>query len=260
MLRQGTTVSRYMSPSVRAVYPTDSLELARKRFVEWKISALAVVEEVDDSIRLCGVITKSDLIRVGKYNGDSKSSDQLDLPDANVASTMSQNVVTVHESDLVVTAARHMVDNHIHRVFVEGDSGIAGVLSTRDVMRAIADHGIEDPISEYMTENVVAMHVATPVGDAIRALEEKGISAVVVLDKGWPCGIFTQEDALMAKKWRGEKLSDVMSPGILVLPETTGINRAASNAAAVDVRSVIVSRQNLMIGVLGGLDFCRAVI
>ncbi len=254
------TVSNYMSPSVRAVYPSDTLEHARDQLIEWKVSALAVVEDFQESIRLCGVITRSDLIRVGESSSEKFSADRLVMPDTNVASIMSQDVVCAHESDLVTTAAQLMVDNAIHRVFVEGSAGIAGVLSTRDVMRAVADRGIEHHISEYMSSPVIAMHTATPIGDAIRELDAEEISTIVVLEKGWPCGVFTQEDALIAKKWKGEKLSDVMSPKILVLPEITALNRAASNAAALDVRSIIVNRDNLMIGVLTGLDFCRAIL
>lgn len=253
-------VSDYMSPSVRAVYPSDTLELARNRLIEWNISALAVVEEFQSSIRLCGVITRTDLIRVGKPSGETYSPNRLVMPDANVASVMSQNVVCLHEADNVTTAAQLMVKHAIHRVFVEGSAGIAGVLSTRDVMRAVADRGIAHPIAEYMSSPVIAMHTATPIVDAIQELDNEEISTIVVLENGWPCGVFTQEDALVAKKWKGEKLSDAMSPAILVLPEFTALNRAASNAASLEVRSIIVSRNNLMVGVLTGLDFCRAVL
>ena len=50
-----------------------------------------------------------------------------------------------------------------------------------------------------------------------------------------------------------------MNPAILVLPETTSLYRAAANASSVDVRRVLVSRANRVVGILTGLDFVFAL-
>ena len=55
-------VELYMKSPVQSVSGADTLETARKRLEELRISSLAVV---DDAERLTGVISMTDLIRVG---------------------------------------------------------------------------------------------------------------------------------------------------------------------------------------------------
>lgn len=261
MTLPSATVSTYMSTSVRAVFPSDTLELARERLLEWEISALAVLDEYEGALRLCGVLSRTNLVRVGEsHGGPALSVDHLSLPAATVASAMTESVVCVREGDSLETAARLMTKHRYHRLFVERDSGVVGVLSTRDLMRAVADKEIEEPLSKYMSAPVVALPSETPIADAVEAFSREDVSTIVVLGESWPCGVFTKQDALRAKAAAGSTLSDVMNPDILVVPETTTLHRVAAKAATTDVRCVIVSRDQLMVGVLSGLDFCRALI
>ncbi len=248
-------VRDYMSASVRAVFPCDRLDVARDRLLEWDISALAVIED-DGALRLRGVISRTDLVRVAESTeGRDISDGQLRLPDRTVETAMTEDVICVHEGDSLVTAANLMTKHRVHRVFVEGSNGVVGVLSTRDVMRAASDLELEVKVSNYMSSPVVALHAKAPVSDAIEAFDKEGISTVIVLEKGWPCGVFTKHDALRA---RGEVLSEVMDAEILVVPESTALHRAASKAASANVRCIIVSRASLMVGVMSCLDVCRA--
>ena len=69
-------------------------------------------------------------------------------------------------------AAAAMVARRIHRVYVVDGERVTGVVSTRDLMDAIANVRSDVPISELATVPVHTVDVATPVGDAIARLGE----------------------------------------------------------------------------------------
>jgi len=247
-----------MTPNVRAVLPDATLEEARIRLDEWRISCLAVVEEVDDQYQLQGVVTLTDLVRAGTLRSRPDRSAELLLPNAPVTSIMTPDVIRVSGTDTLATAARTMVERDVHRVFVEDRQAVQGVLSTRDVMRVLARDGVSAPIGNYMTTPVRAVHAKTTISAAMRIMEEERISGIVVLERGWPCGVFTHREILCSRHMPHDTLvGSVTNPAILVLPEGTPVHRAAANAASVEVRRVIVSRQKAMVGIMSGLDFCR---
>ena len=54
---------------------------------------------------------------------------------------MSEDVVSVSPEDSVRVACKRMRDGRVHRVLVLEDGKLAGILSSFDVVRWIADHG-----------------------------------------------------------------------------------------------------------------------
>ncbi|KOF22403.1 inosine-5-monophosphate dehydrogenase [Ensifer adhaerens] len=69
-----------------------------------------------------------------------------------------RNVVTVGPRMTVQQAAVLLRDNHIGAVIIiDGDDQIAGILTERDIVAAIAKHGaacLEKPVSAVMWQNV----------------------------------------------------------------------------------------------------------
>lgn len=257
----GAAVEPFMTPTVRAVYPDATLEEARQRLEEWRISCLAVVEETGDEMEMRGVISLGDLLRAGTMSSRPDRSARLVLPEATVESMMTRDIVRVDVSDSVATAARVMVDNHIHRVFVEEAGAVVGVFSTRDVMKVLASNGVVSTIAEYMSSPVHALHVDATIADGIDMLERHDISGVIVIERGWPCGVFTPHEVLRSRHLPVDTtIGDATNPAILVLPQRTPVHRAAANAGSVDVRRIIVSDEQRMVGVMSGLDFCRVVV
>ena len=128
-------------------------------FVEEEIHGAPVV---DDSQIVCGVITTLDLLRVTREElepGSSATASEyfradlpfpvaswMHLPDdiqdhlATVVArdAMSKEIVTVDPETVIDDVARTMLSHRIHRVLVSGASGIEGVLTTFDLLRAIA--------------------------------------------------------------------------------------------------------------------------
>lgn len=251
-------VGLYLSRPVKSVLPGDNLERARELLAAFGISALAVTDEAEQE--LLGVVTRTDLLRVGRSSaGERKSATLLSLPDIPVEDVMQKNVLTVHAESSVREAARLMVEHHVHRLFVTEDRKLSGVLSTKDVMVAISDERLTHPISELMTQSVLTVEYDDPASLAAEKLEQAHVSGLVVVEDEWPIGVFTQEEALESRDMPTDTpVEEVLSPAMLCLNAKTPIHRAAAHAAAMDVRRIIAVQDKKLVGILTGIDLCRA--
>ncbi len=86
-------VELYMSAPVLTVNDSDTLAQADEQLRNHRISSLAVV---DGSRRPVGVLSRTDLIRIGRVQaGRRPKSASLVLPDKTVAEVMTAGVATV---------------------------------------------------------------------------------------------------------------------------------------------------------------------
>lgn len=247
----------YMTTPVHTIAPDQDLRAAQTLLSGLEISSLAVVEPTTQ--KLVGVISLTDLIRVGRRQAGSRAkSALLTLPDAEVAHSMTETVVSVTPKESIGSAAKKMVKGHVHRVYVEDDGKLVGVLSTRDVMLAIRDKRVAQPIADWMSSPPFTVRASEPVSLATERLEKAGVSGLIVLDQEWPVGLFTQREALASRDAnRNTPVEEVMDCAMLALESTTSMHRAAAQASALRVRRVIAVNHRRVEGILTGLDFAR---
>jgi CBS domain-containing protein len=255
-------VEHFMTQPVHTVTAADNLETVQALFSGLGISSLPVVESLEKPQALVGVISMTDLIRIGRRQAGTRSKAALlTLPELPVAKRMSAEVVTVTPKDSISHAASKMVRGHFHRVYVVEDESLIGVLSTRDVMLAIRDKQVNVPISDWMTSPVFTVRAQEPISLATDRLAKAHVSGLVVLDDDWPVGLFTQREALESKDLpRDTPVDQAISSAMLILDAQTSIHRAAAQAAALQVRRVIVVDSNTVVGILSGIDFARAAM
>ena len=215
-----------------------------------------------DGDRLVGMISLTDLLHVGiREAGSATGAHALTFPARTVAEEMTRNVETITPETRLADAAGMMRTKGIHRLFVTSDDTLAGVLSTTDLMRAIAEKRMNSPVGDYMSSPVFTIRDREPLGEALVRLDRGHASGLVVVEEGWPVGIFSKVEALDARdQTRSMAVSDVMSPKILVLPPTTSLHRAAAQATALGARRVVIHDGSETLGILSGLDFARAVM
>jgi CBS domain-containing protein len=91
--------------------------------------------------------------------------------------------VTVVKSESLENAAKLLSDEEIGALIVFEPHGPVGVLSERDVVRAIGDGCdlSETEVCEYMTDSPVVTEEDADVGDALAKMNESGIRHVVVV-------------------------------------------------------------------------------
>ena len=157
-------------------------------------------------------------------------------------------------------AARAMCEHHVHRLFVVDGGRPVGVVSTLDLTRAVGESRNEAPITEVMSSPVFTVKAQQPISAAVERLENAKVAGLVVLDDGWPVGVFTQVEALQARDLAREtRVDEVLDPSLLCLPVETKLHRAAAQAHRLSARRVIVCRGSEVAGIVTGLDFAKLV-
>lgn len=250
----GGSVVDYMVAPVHTIHEAERLSVADRRMTELGISALPVV---DDTGQIGGVITRMDLLRVGRIRGTGRER-YLDLPDRRLREQAPGPIELVGRSASVAEVARRMIRRKVHHVYVAQGRSVEAVVSTRELMRAVADRGLEQPIGELVSgSSVLSVHSTDPVGLAIdRLVTSRAQSVVVVLDAGWPVGVFDGLEAIAAKDSSARTPVDQwMSLDLACVPPELPVHRAAAQAASTSPRAVLVTQGSEVRGVLAGMDF-----
>ncbi len=251
-------VSLYMNAPVATVRADAGLDEAHRIMGERDVSALPVV---DPEGGLVGIIRRSDLLRAGREGTGRRPRDaNLSLPSASVSDEMSLHVPSLPPDAELVEAARLMVRHRTHRVVVVDGAKPVGIVTTRDMMRALEEKRTNHPVETFMSHPVFTIRAEEPVSLAVERLARARVTGLVVVEDGWPVGLFTEVEALESGDLpRHTPVEQVMSPRLLALQPSTRLHRAAAQAAATRVRRVVVHDDGRLAGILTGLDFARAV-
>lgn len=252
-------VRLFMGSPVHTLAPGDNLTRAKRAMIEHHVSSLPVL---DESGALVGLVSRSDLLEVGRREAGSRPEARLlTLPDRPVSECMTREVVTVKPDDPVSLAASKMIESRIHRVVVTDDGGVCGIFSPHDICVAIAGKRVNVPISEHMSSPVFTVRASEPLSVATDRLAKARVSGLIVMDGEWPVGAFTQVEALRSKDDpRTSPVEEAMSSAILRLDEGMPLYRAAAQAAAMNARRVVASSGAEVTGLLSGLDFARVAL
>jgi CBS domain-containing protein len=124
-----------MVAPVHTVADTERLESVLGLLEEHNVSALPVV---DRSGKTAGVITRTDLLKVGRPRADG-AEHALSLPDGLVREHMTPTVEVVSEETSLEECARRMLKHHYHRLYIAHNGGLIGVVSTREMMVSVGD-------------------------------------------------------------------------------------------------------------------------
>jgi CBS domain-containing protein len=253
-------VRRWMHAPVQVISEDAPLSDADNVLREHTLSSLAVIDAHKQPV---GVLTRTDLLRVGRAKSAfGRRAPLLDLPAQPVSSVMTRGLLSVSPDTTLAEAAAMIVARHVHRVFVVEKSKLVGVLSTRDVMEAVAAHKVKTPLSEFMSTPVLTLSAIDTVAQATDRLADAKVAGLLVLDENeWPVGLFTQVEALQARELPGATpVEDVMNFALLCLDTETLLHRAARLAIESRARRVVAVRDRRVWGILTGIDFARVAV
>lgn len=248
---------QYMSAPLQTADVDASLDDVRRRLLELGFSALPVAEDG----RVVGLVSRTDLVKVGtRQSGNRPGSSLLVLPDRTAGQEMTPDPRAVPADAPLSRVAGIMVEDRIHRVFVEEDGETIGVVTTRDLMRVVAEKKVNHPLSRHMSSPLFTVRASEPVSLATERLEKARVTGLVVVDDGWPVGVFTRREALESRGARREMpVEEAMNVAILLLAADLPIHRAAAQAAAMNARRIVATRDEEAVGIVSGLDFAQLV-
>lgn len=246
-------VTEYMSSPVETMLIGESLIVANAMFSEQGVSALGVV---DDAGELKGVVSRTDVLHAAVFS----HGETFRVPDRAVEEIMKSPALQVSTDAPLAEAAKLMLKNHVHRIFVTRAGKPQGVVSTRDLMRAVREKRIKTPISEIASGSVVKIKAEDPIAMAVDRLELSNKQGLVVVEGDFPVGIFDQACALEARRLPpSTAVENAMNVRILILPAAMGLGRAAEQASGMNVRRILIEDDRGVTGIVGGLDFARVM-
>jgi predicted transcriptional regulator len=250
------SAAAYMTSPVVTVAPDTPLPEVDRLIQSESLSALVVSSESGGP---AGVVSRSDLVRQAA-SSSSREHWTLALPDGlTAAEVMTDELVTADAATPLDQVARTMAKKRIHRVFVTRRGELAGVIATKDVMRAVVRAELSARLGEVMTDSLLYVRPEEEMSVVVSRLAAAHVHGLLVMQDDWPTGIVTGSEVLVAQHWPSTTaVEDWMSSCLLTLPENMYLYRAAAGALALDVRHVVVMDDKGCSGLVTGIDFARA--
>jgi CBS domain-containing protein len=254
-----TPASELMSAPLWVAHETDSLMHVEQKLSAYGVSALPVLDRAGAMV---GVISRSDLLRVGRArNFDRLPRKVLAVPEGSVRRFMTSTVEVVSPSTSLAEVARRMLRQHIHRLFVSEDRRPLGVVSTKEIMRAIALARESMPIASVMHPGLVSVEAGDSLALAVDRMGASQHSGLIVHEEGWPVGVFTQREALAAREASpDDRVDQWMDARVICLPLAMPLFRAAEQVVATRARRLLAVDGAGTRGIVTGMDFVRFVV
>ena len=116
---------------------------------------------------------------------------------ATVGEVMSRNLLTVDPTTGHSESARQMSDRGVGAALVLSGESVSGILTERDVLRAVATGGVEGThVAAWMTRDPETVDVSESTGQAAAVMIHGGFRHLPVLDGGRPVGIVSIRDLM----------------------------------------------------------------
>jgi CBS domain-containing protein len=117
-----------------------------------------------------------------------------------ILATKGSEVATAQPHRTLHEIAKILADRRIGAILVTGaDGGIKGIVSERDIVRAVAQKGgdaLEDAVSQHMTTNVITCSKSDMIADVMEQMTKGRFRHVPVVEGGRLAGIISIGDVV----------------------------------------------------------------
>jgi CBS domain-containing protein len=117
-----------------------------------------------------------------------------------ILSLKGREVATIDPGRTLSEAAKVLAERRIGALLiVDGQRPVAGIISERDIVRAVAHHGakaLEEPVSRFMTEKVLTCTGETPIPHVMELMTQQKFRHVPVVEGGRLVGIVSIGDVV----------------------------------------------------------------
>jgi len=155
-----------------------------------------------DEGRLVGIVTKYDI--TNRLNQAAPEWRRRPIDKVPIQVVMTEKPITIFPDATMPQAAELLIENDISGLPVERDSQIAGMITSRDMMRYFSEQDIKATVGDLMTRNILGVHRHHTIGHVLEEMNVQGQSrALVYEDNNTPVGIVTRS---------GLTFSEIMGP------------------------------------------------
>jgi CBS domain-containing protein len=114
-----------------------------------------------------------------------------------IGNHMSRDLLSVGADDRIADAARRMVDRGVGAVLVMDGARLAGILTERDVLRAVAEGRVDEAtVAERMTRHPETVEASESTAHAASLMIHGGFRHLPVTDGGSVIGIISIRDLM----------------------------------------------------------------
>jgi CBS domain-containing protein len=114
-----------------------------------------------------------------------------------VGEVMSHNLLTVDPGTPLNEAAARMSDRGVGAILVLSGESVSGILTERDILRAVATGGVEGThVAAWMTRDPETVDSSESTGQAAALMIHGGFRHLPVIDGGRPVGIVSIRDLM----------------------------------------------------------------
>ncbi len=114
-----------------------------------------------------------------------------------------RGLITNRPEDTIETAAALLSTNNIGALPVrDGDGNLVGVISERDIVRGLAEHGVRVRslrVQELMTRTVITCSPDDEVKDAMKIMHQRHFRHLPVVKDGRLCGMISSRDVMQVR-------------------------------------------------------------
>ena len=191
-------VKDYMSAPIYVIERNEPIQRARNLMFKYSIGRLPVMDEG----RLVGIVTKYDI--TNRLNQAAPEWRRRPIDKVPIQVVMTEKPITIFPDATMPQAAELLIENDISGLPVERDSQIAGMITSRDMMRYFSEQDIKATVGDLMTRNILGVHRHHTIGHVLEEMNVQGQSrALVYEDSNMPVGIVTRS---------GLTFSEIMGP------------------------------------------------
>ena len=113
-----------------------------------------------------------------------------------VGDVMSQNLLTVDTATSLSDAAARMCDRDVGAILVLDGDRLIGILTERDILRAVAQGSVASDVGAWMTPHPETVEADEPTRQAASIMIHSGFRHLPVLDGARPVGIVSIRDLM----------------------------------------------------------------
>ncbi len=272
----GTSLGTLVTYNPWSIGPTVLLDEIAMRFEDLRVHHVAVV---DDERHVLGMISETDLIRARQAQRMSLAmaggGDSAESPAVFARDAMSRDVLTIDRNANFRDALGLLLKKQIHALPAVQEERLVGMISSRDFLREFSYGelpGSREPISSLLSAK--PQESLTPdmnLDEALLAMQEAGVSTLVVAQGDCPIGVVTQRD-IVREKYGSEDQSEpsdgtrASKPLLKVARNSPPIRsgqRLCEAAAAMIDHSLpavtVVNQSNRLLGLITEDDLLRVL-
>jgi CBS domain-containing protein len=119
---------------------------------------------------------------------------------ASILKVKGKSVATARQEDTLESIAQKLASRKIGAIVIVGDGGnVAGIISERDIVRAVAEQGaasLQQPVSNVMTTSVMSCNESSTLDQMMAVMTQGRFRHVPVIEEGALVGIISIGDVV----------------------------------------------------------------